>query len=109
MSPLPQLGAARPLPVAIEAGLYRIAQETFNNIRSHAEANSVQMELLTTLDSVTVTIEDNGQGFDQNCTNENRFGLVGMNERARLLGGSLQIESEPGAGTRVTVRIPIEE
>ncbi len=97
----------RPLPPRLEAGLYRIAQEALNNIRHHAQASLVQVELLVTPQQVRLTIEDNGRGFDLDHVPPNRFGLTGLSERARLLGGTFGLESELGEGTRVEVTVPI--
>lgn len=97
----------RPLPPRLEAGLYRIAQEALNNIRNHAQASQVSVELLVTPRQLTLTIEDNGRGFDLDHIPPDRFGLTGLNERARLLGGTFALESELGEGTRVEVRVPI--
>lgn len=97
----------RPLPPRLEAGLYRIAQEALNNIRNHAQASQVIVELLVTPRQITLTIEDNGRGFDLAHIPPDRFGLTGLNERARLLGGTFGLESELGEGTRVEVRVPV--
>lgn len=97
----------RPLPPRMEAGLYRIAQEALNNIRHHAQASLVQVELLVTPQQVRLTIEDNGRGFDLDHVPPNRFGLTGLSERTRLLGGQFRLESELGEGTRVEVGVPI--
>lgn len=97
----------RPLSPRLEAGLYRIAQEALNNIRNHAQASQVRVELLVTPQRVVLTIEDNGRGFDLDNIPPNRFGLTGLNERARLLGGTFTLASELGEGTRVEVRVPI--
>lgn len=97
----------RPLPPRLEAGLYRIAQEALNNIRNHAQASRVNIELLVTPHQLTLTIEDNGRGFDLDHIPPDRFGLTGLNERARLLGGTFGLESGLGEGTRVEVAVPI--
>jgi len=101
------VGAHQPLPVAIEAGLYRVTQEALTNIVSHAHATRADLHLLVTLQSVQLTIHDNGCGFEPDTVTPNRYGLTGMNERVRLLGGQLQIQSAPGAGTKVVVTIPL--
>lgn len=101
------VGAHQPLPVAIEAGLYRVTQEALTNIVSHAHATRADLHLLVTLRSIQLTIHDNGCGFEPDTVTPNRYGLTGMNERVRLLGGQLQIQSAPGAGTKVVVTIPL--
>lgn len=103
------VGAHRPLPVAIEAGLYRVAQEALTNIYTHAQATSAQLHLQVTLHTIQLTIQDNGCGFAPGEVTPNRYGLTGMNERVRLLGGQLQIESAPGAGAKVVVTVPLSE
>lgn len=101
------VGAHRPLPVAIEGGLYRVAQEALTNIYTHAHATVAKVELSVTPTMVQLTIQDNGCGFDPDSVTPNRYGLTGMNERVRLLGGQLQIESALGAGTKVVVITPL--
>ena len=93
-------------PAAVEVGLYRIAQEAVQNALRHAEASRIVIRLETSSDKVRLTIEDDGQGFVIGQeSSASRFGLVGMRERAHLLGGNFRIESSPGAGTRVTVEV----
>lgn len=101
------VGAHRPLPVAVEAGLYRVAQEALTNVYTHAQATNAKVQLLVTLQTIQLTIQDNGCGFAPGEITPNRYGLTGMNERVRLLGGHLQIESAPGAGTKVVVTVPL--
>ena len=100
-------GAHRPLPVRVETGLYRIAQEALNNVSQHAEASEVSVRLVTTPEEIRLTVADDGRGFDPDEIAHNRYGLVGLNERARLLGGRLHLETTPGAGTRLEVIIPM--
>lgn len=100
-------GGSRPLPVRIEVGLYRIAQEGLANIAQHAQAQQAELDLVITPQQIELTITDDGQGFDPNQSSPGRFGLIGLNERVKLLGGSLQLETEPGTGTRVEVTIPL--
>ncbi len=97
----------RPLPVRMEVGLYRIAQEAMNNVVQHANARHANIQLVCTPDHLTLTITDDGQGFDSGQVAQNRFGLVGMNERAHLLGGQLSLECAPAAGTRIVVEVPL--
>ncbi len=99
---------SRPLPVRIETGLYRIAQEALNNIRQHAHAHQVKIRLMTLPERVQLVIEDDGCGFDPTQVGSNHFGLIGLSERARLLGGTLEIQTDPGSGTRLEVNIPLE-
>ncbi|MBM3957896.1 MAG: sensor histidine kinase, partial [Gemmatimonadetes bacterium] len=87
-----------------------IAQEALRNICKHAEATRVDAVLDFFPDSVRMTVKDNGKGFDlprrlDDLPATGRLGLVGMEERAELLGGSLRVESRRGAGTAVTVEV----
>lgn len=104
-----EIGGQRPLPIRTEAGLYRIAQEALTNVERHAGADSVCVELTAVPESITLTIDDDGVGFDIERLPDDRFGLVGINERARLLGGTLELCSAPGEGTRLTITVPLEQ
>lgn len=100
------------VPAECEINVYRIVQEALNNAVKHANAASVSVEIRRTGDAVTITIEDDGAGFDVsslNSSNEKRggMGLSGMMERARISGGWFDIKSSPGNGTRITIRFPI--
>jgi PAS domain S-box-containing protein len=91
-----------------ETALYRIAQEALNNIAKHARAKSVEIILERRSDQVLLIVEDDGVGFDAGeagATSGQGFGLLGMKERAALVGASLQIESSSGRGTTVLVRM----
>lgn len=101
-------GSSRPLPARIETGLYRMAQEALNNVVQHAVAKSATVRLEMTANEIALVVEDDGRGFEMDKTPEGRFGLVGLSERARLLGGALRLETSPGEGTRIDVRIPLE-
>ncbi|MHB8576962.1 MAG: GAF domain-containing sensor histidine kinase [Dehalococcoidia bacterium] len=103
-------GADRPLPPRLEVGVFRIAQEALTNVARHAAATSVSV--LLSVDEapggrLRLSVEDDGRGFDAEAP-PGHFGLVGMRERARLLGGGLQIASTPDAGTRVELDLPLE-
>jgi two-component system NarL family sensor kinase len=98
--------AAVPLPPAVEVGLYRIAQEALQNALRHSGAAHIFLRLETSDDRVRLTVQDDGKGFPEG-TASGHFGLIGMQERARLLGGSFQVESSPGAGTRITAEVPL--
>jgi signal transduction histidine kinase len=93
----------------IETTLYRIVQEALNNIAKHARAKSAAVLLDRRIDRVSLIVEDDGVGFDveRQLRHHQRFGVTGMLERATLLGGTFDIESNPRAGTTVAVRIPI--
>jgi two-component system NarL family sensor kinase len=98
------------LPARVEVALYRIAQEALENIRKHAQAQHVMMEICADENQVHMVIQDNGRGFDPDTTARNveqgHYGVAGMNERVKLLGGSFCIQSEPGEGTVIAVNIP---
>ncbi len=102
-------GDNRSLPPNVEVGLYRIAQEALANIIEHAQASSALVKLVTTPDRVRLIVQDNGIGFDPSGVTGQRFGLIGMNERARLMKGVLEICSSEGEGTRIEVTIPLGE
>ncbi|MEE8347202.1 MAG: GAF domain-containing protein, partial [Dehalococcoidia bacterium] len=107
-------GSQRRLPAAVETALFRIAQEAINNVAKHAAASNVSIRLEFSKGSVSIVVRDDGQGFDIKAVAESKdktqgLGLLGMRERAALLGGRATIESRPGGGTRVAVEIPLEE
>jgi two-component system NarL family sensor kinase len=101
------VGGHRPLPLRVEVGLYRIAQEALTNLDQHADARRVTLSLVMTPGQVRLMVEDDGRGFDPPQVPTGRYGLIGLNERARLLGGALELESSPGVGTRVEVIVPM--
>jgi signal transduction histidine kinase len=94
----------------IETTLYRIAQEALNNVAKHARADSVDVILERRTDQVSLIIEDDGVGFEQGAAGPSHqgFGLLGMQERAALVGATVQIESVAGEGTTIIVRMPID-
>jgi signal transduction histidine kinase len=99
------------LPGRIEVCLFRIAQEAITNIHRHAAASHASVVVLRQLHDITLLVEDNGQGFDLSMLDEKRdkcMGLIGMKERVALLGGRVTIESVPGDGTTIRVRIPLD-
>jgi signal transduction histidine kinase/ligand-binding sensor domain-containing protein len=96
-----------------EINLYRIMQEAINNVLKHAGATEVILELKKEPPGLRVSVLDDGRGFDPSARRETAagqggFGLSGMAERARLLGGELRVQSAPGRGTRVTVTVPLK-
>ncbi len=102
-------GGVQPLSQRVEVGLYRIAQEALSNAVQHADAKRVVIRLTYTPQRVQLAIDDDGSGFDPGRVSAARFGLRGIKERARLLGGRLQIESEPGSGTSIDVLVELED
>ena len=105
------LGARRDLAAATQAAILRICQESLSNIRKYADADEVSVTLDFDLDTVTLTVSDDGVGFDPEGIRiggaSGGFGLTGMRQRARLLRGDVDIISSPGHGTMVRARIPI--
>ena len=104
-----QQGADRPLPKQIEAGLYRIAQEALQNACRHADAAQIKLVFALNPNEVLLEIIDDGNGFLPEEADKERFGLLGMNERARLLGGQLTIESDAQRGSRISVCVPVAQ
>jgi two-component system NarL family sensor kinase len=102
------VGGSRPLPAHIEVGLYRVAQEAIANIVRHADAQHIHLRLVTTPTQVQMEIEDDGHGFDRTDVQVDRYGLIGLNERVKLMNGALKIHSSPGIGTRIHVSIPLQ-
>lgn len=95
-------------PVVI--ALFRITQESLTNIARHAEASSIHILFDQEEQIITLTIEDNGKGFEANKKTENRsLGLIGMRERTLMIGGEFDIESNPGKGTKLMIRVPVEQ
>lgn len=107
-------GEGRRLPAPIETALYRVLQEAITNILKHAQAHYVEIDLdLSRDDVVTARIEDDGRGFNIECLdtpqhNGRGVGIFGMQERANLVGGTLQIDSAEGVGTEVRITIPLQ-
>jgi GAF domain-containing protein len=103
------------VPSPVRAGLYRIAQEALANIAKYARATGVELTLGVEEGAITMTVRDNGVGFDPAVVAAQRtargasggFGLIGIRERAQLLGGTSDIRSDLGAGTEITVRVPV--
>ena len=100
------------LPVASETALYRIVQEALTNVARHAEATRVSVILQTSDSGVRAIVEDDGKGFDPDQLLRlpavgRRLGLLGMQERIALVGGTLAVESSPGYGTTVYARVPL--
>ncbi|WP_265595040.1 sensor histidine kinase [Haloferula sp. BvORR071] len=99
-------GTPRPLPADHENALLRIGQEALTNATRHATANKVVVRLRFGTDWVTLTVIDDGRGFDVAERVGTGYGLTGMHERVAALGGSLSIDSRPGHGTEVSATLP---
>lgn len=100
-------GGAQPLPLRIESGLYRIAQQALANAEEHSQARQASLSLVISPEQVVLTIRDDGRGFDPDDLPAGHYGLIGLNERTRLLGGRLQLHTSPGQGTRVEVVVSL--
>ena len=94
------------LPPDVEIAVFRIYQEIVTNVLRHARAESVAVELYRAGGRLVLAVEDDGTGFDPSERGEG-VGLVGMRERAELVGGTLTVDSEPGLGTHVRLEIPL--
>jgi len=95
------------LTAAVAGGLYRIAQQAVVNAMRHADARRIVVRLTRSESAVRLRVEDDGTGFEPAQVPSDRFGLVGMRERARLLGGALTVESGPDAGTAIDIVVPM--
>jgi PAS domain S-box-containing protein len=105
-------GSQRRLAPEKELIIFRIAQEAISNVRRHSEASTVNMSIDIDDAALTLFINDDGRGFNipqraSELVQSGRLGIVGMRERARLVGGTLIVQSEPGKGTNVTLRVPV--
>src|SRR5690606_17374845 len=96
------------LPARVEIGLYRVAQEALTNAKRHARASTISIQLIVTPERIDMTIMDDGCGFDPTNIPDGHYGLIGLNERVRLLGGTVEICSAPDEGTRFAISVPLE-
>jgi PAS domain S-box-containing protein len=99
-------GTAVPLALDIEENLLRIAQQAVDNALQHARASSIRLELAFAEKQVQLEIADDGRGFDVEKA-AHSLGLTGMRERAKAIGGTFNLNSQPGKGTRVAVKVPL--
>jgi signal transduction histidine kinase len=93
------------LPDEVKVGVYRIVQEAVNNVQRHAKAKTAVVELEQTGKSIRVKVTDDGSGFDPKRARG--MGLLGMEERVKRLGGTIEIDSRPGAGTTIRAELPL--
>jgi NarL family two-component system sensor histidine kinase YdfH len=106
-----ELHAPDNLPLALQETILRTAGEGLTNIARHAQARQVWLTLCQEAQEITLRVRDDGIGFDParaTCGN-GHYGLIGLRERAQLVGGALDITSEPGRGTTLTLRLPLAE
>lgn len=99
----------QPLGSAVETAVFRVVQEALTNIGRHSRATEASVLLVATTERLRVVIEDNGIGFDPDETRAGSLGLAGMRERARLVGGRLEVQARPGAGAMVMVEVPLDD
>jgi len=103
-------GQQRQYDLALEVGLFRLVQEAITNVRKHAGVNKALVKMEDSGSLLTVVIKDEGCGFDPNEISKHResYGIMGMKERVQLFGGELQILSQPGEGTQIIIKVPLE-
>lgn len=96
-----------PVPREVASCIYRITQESLQNIAKHAKAKNISITLALRKGNISLVIEDDGGGFDQNeVKGRGGLGMIGMEERARLIHGTLRVTSKPGRGTRIALEVP---
>jgi signal transduction histidine kinase len=105
-------GADAPVPRAVEIVVYRVIQEALTNVIKHAEARHVGIVLRQACGHLQLIVDDDGRGFDAErmmipSSAGRRLGLLGMAERVSQVGGRIEVNSEPGRGSEIVVRIPI--
>ncbi|MCP9747390.1 7TM diverse intracellular signaling domain-containing protein [Lacihabitans sp. CS3-21] len=94
------------VPKELDINIYRILQESFNNVVKHSKATKIYLKIIRKAQSLEILFQDNGIGFNQNV-GVNGQGIIGIKERVALLGGTINITSEIGAGTQILIQIPI--
>lgn len=107
------VGEPVPLPKTVDTAIYRIVQEGLNNVRNYAEASKVSLKIEFRDRQILLELRDNGRGFDVSRTlegalSDGHLGVWGITQRAQALGGSLIIDSAPGAGTAILLDLPLE-
>lgn len=103
------IGEERRLDSYVEVGLFRTIQEAVNNVEKHAGASVINIVIEFLRDAVTVTVEDNGKGFDTaESVGSESFGLLGMRERINLLNGEFAIKSLKGTGTKISIKVNLK-
>lgn len=97
------------LAPAIEMAIYRIVQEGLNNIVKHSQSKTAFVSISQRNDVLVIRIEDEGVGFDPPRIKSRHYGLSGIRDRAKLLGGKARIKSQPGHGTRLRIKLPLDD
>ena len=106
-------GVERRLEPTVELALYRMAQEAFSNIARHAQASQASLKITFTAQAVTIQVADNGKGFEvpkspAEFAPSGHYGLLGLHERAELIGAALEIHSAPGQGAHLRFSLPVQ-
>jgi PAS domain S-box-containing protein len=105
-----QLDETSPVTMEVALCTYRVLQESLNNINRHANARDVDVSLVGGSDELLLSVYDDGKGFDvEALEGDGGVGIVGMRERASLVGGIIEIRSAPSQGTRVVLRVPLSD
>jgi signal transduction histidine kinase len=104
-SPVQQLNTTS----SVATGLFRMYQESLTNVARHSGADKVVTTLQINRDKLRLSIADNGRGFEPERSARKTLGLLGMKERANMIGGNLEIDSRPGKGTTVVINVPLQE
>jgi signal transduction histidine kinase len=102
-------GAERPLPAGVDLSAYRIVQEALTNTLRHAGATRAEVTVRVDPDVLELRVLDDGRGDGQTGREGSGYGIMGMRERAAMLGGTLEAGPQPGGGFRVEARLPLEE
>jgi two-component system NarL family sensor kinase len=92
---------------SLEATAYRVVQEALHNAQKHSGSDRVRIAVRQAGSEIEIVVQDDGCGFDLARARQSGFGLLGMNERVRLVNGRCRIQSEVGQGTRIAVRLPL--
>ena len=109
-------GREIPVPPHVKTGLFRIMQEAMNNVLRHAEVKKAALRIHYAEPAISILLEDRGKGFDMEkfrkqgtgVTVYEHFGILGMQERAAIIGAQLTVTSAPGRGTKIHVRLPLQ-
>ncbi len=105
------LGSEQRFAEEVELALFRILQEALRNVWRHSEATKAEIKVEFEQSKTRVTVSDNGKGFNLpqmigDLAKDGKLGLAGIQERTRLIGGTLTVQSEPGRGSSITVELP---
>jgi signal transduction histidine kinase len=99
----------RTIPPAIALNLYRVAQEALSNVAKHSGARRALVSLSAREGSLRLVVKDTGRGFDPALARSRGLGLINMDERVRLLGGSFSLQAQPGHGVHIEVRVLVRK